>query len=412
MARKVQKLYQTPAELLAGYFPEQTKEEKEKLKEPIKLRAKPLKNCLSLYLDLYNAGKREYEFLKLYLNIEGDLSVKERNLESLDIAKTILYEKIALLKKTGAGFVSHKSKVSLTAYVLFQAEEAFRVSGNKHSLYYTLQSLAKHIAVYSGEQTQLKQVNKAYVLGFIEYLKTACNFNFQRTGTERDVKKPLSLNTQHNLFMKFKYVLRKAVKAGIINSSPMDLLENREKPKEEEGTRVYLTIEEVKALIATPCRNDLLKRAFLFSCLTGLRYSDVSSIKWGEIQKDVSGDILLRFKMQKVKRANTVYLSDEALKWLPNRDFAPDNATIFPISKNESANKQLAKWVADAGITKKITFHCSRHTAATLNLALGVPLELVQKIMGHSKVATTQIYAKILDENLKKAVAKQNGVFD
>ena len=126
----------------------------------------------------------------------------------------------------------------------------------------------------------------------------------------------------------------------------------------------------------------------------------------------MSGDILLRFKMQKVKRANTVYLSDEALKWLPNRDFAPDNATIFPISKNESANKQLAKWVADAGITKKITFHCSRHTAATLNLALGVPLELEQKIMGHSKVATTQIYAKILDENLKKAVAKQNGVFD
>ena len=220
MARKAQKLFKTPAELMAGYFPEPTKEEKERLKnrpkEPIKLRVKILSNSLSLYLDLYKDGKRQYEFLKLYLNEETDLSVKEQNRQTLEIAYTILHEKIAELNKRGAGFISPKGKVNLIAYILYQADEALKRSGNKHGYYYTLQALAKHISLYSGDDTQLKQVDKDYIKGFISYLKTANNFNYQRTGTDRDKEITLSQNTQHNLFMKFKYVLRKAVKADII----------------------------------------------------------------------------------------------------------------------------------------------------------------------------------------------------
>lgn len=130
MARKVQKLFKTPAELMAGYFPEPTKEEKERLKnrpkEPIKLRVKILSNSLSLYLDLYKDGKRQYEFLKLYLNEETDLSVKEQNRQTLEVAYTILHEKIAELNKRGAGFISPKGKVNLIAYILYQADEALK----------------------------------------------------------------------------------------------------------------------------------------------------------------------------------------------------------------------------------------------------------------------------------------------
>ena len=212
--------------------------------------------------------------------------------------------------------------------------------------------------------------------------------------------------------MKFKYVLRKAVKADVIVMNPIDKLDNDDKPKDEEGTREFLTVDEIKTLIVIPCKNDILKRAFLFCCLVGLRYSDISSITWGELAKDNDGSVLLRFKMKKVKRGENAYISDEALKWLPERRNAGDDEVVFPLPKNDSANKQLARWIKAAKINKRITFHCSRHTAATLNLSLGTPIETVSKMMGHTKIITTQIYAKIIDQKQKEAVNKQNGIFD
>lgn len=144
----------------------------------------------------------------------------------------------------------------------------------------------------------------------------------------------------------------------------------------------------------------------------GLRYGDVSAITWGELEQGNTGETLLRFKVKKTKRGETLPISDEALKWLPEREDASDDSIIFPLPKNDNANKQLKKWVASAGIKKKVTFHCSRHTAATLNLSLGTPIETVSKLMGHTKIGTTQIYAKIIDDKKKEAVNRQNGIFD
>lgn len=142
----------------------------------------------------------------------------------------------------------------------------------------------------------------------------------------------------------------------------MDKLENSDKPKEEDGTREFLTIGEIKKLITVPCRNNTLKQAFLFCCLVGLRYSDVASITWGELTQDNEGANMLRFRMKKVRRNESNYLSDEAMRWLPERGEATDSDIIFTLPKNDSANKQLARWIKSAGITKRITFHCSRHS--------------------------------------------------
>lgn len=406
MARKVQRLFKTVDDLMAGYFPELTRQEIERLKnqpkEPIRMRVKILSNSLSLYLDLYKEGKREYEFLKLYLNPEIDLSVKEQNSQTLEIATTILKEKIAGFNKEGRGFVSPKGKVNLIAYILFQADEALKKSGNPHGYYYTLISLSKHIEIFAGTNTNFQQVDKAFLMGFIEYLKTAKNFNYKRTGTDRDKEVTISQNTQHNLFMKFKYVIRKAIKADVITVNPLDKLEESDKPKAEDGTREFLTIEEIKKLIATECRNDVIKGAFLFCCLVGLRYSDIAAITWGELEKGNNDETLLRFKAKKTKRGETFPISDEALKWLPERGTSGDDDIIFPLPKNDSGNKQLSRWVASAGIKKPITFHCSRHTAATLNLSLGTPIETVSKLMGHTKIATTQISQRLLMRGRKR----------
>lgn len=356
-------------------------------------------------------GKAERHNSGYVLNIETDLQIKKRNEETLKQARVKADEFNTDVQKRGNGFVlSKKNNVNLCEYILFQADEALKKSGNKHGYYYTLISLSKHIEAFSGKNTTFKEVDKEYILQFFEYLKNAKNFNHQRAEDEERRKDVvLSQNTQHNLYMKFKYVLRKAVKAEILPSNPMDKVENSDKPKAEDGTREYLTIEEIKRLIATPCKNEMIKKAFLFCCLTGLRYSDISSLTWGEVREE-NGTTKLSFKMKKVKRANVVFLSDEALKWMPERGKADE--IVFNLPKNDNANKQLSKWVELSGIEKKVTFHCSRHTAATLNLGLGTPIETVSSMLGHTKISTTQIYAKILDENQRKAVSKQNGLFD
>lgn len=407
-------LFKTADELLAGYGLNVSGREDVQVRY-VSLRGKKLASGnVSLYLNRQENGKQIKRYLdRSVLCIETDKDIKERNKETIRQARVIADEADAAVQKEINGFsIAKKSNVNLIDYILFQADEALKKSGNKHGYYYTLQALAKHVSLYSGDRTQLSQVDKRYILGFVSYLKTAKNFNFKRTGTERDKNLYLSQNTQHNLFMKFKYVIKKAIRADIITSNPFEKIENSDKPKEEDGTREFLTIEEIKQLIATPCDNDILKRAFLFCCLVGLRYSDIASITWGELTKDSGGSVLLRFKMKKVKRGENAYISDEALKWLPERREATDEDVIFPLPKNESGNKQLSRWVKAAGISKHITFHCSRHTAATLNLSLGTPIETVSKMMGHTKISTTQIYAKIIDEKQKEAVNRQNGIFD
>lgn len=419
MGRQKSILFKTSDEILIGYGLKADKkrdnEFKEKEDRRVYLRGKVLSSGnVSLFLDYCSpTGKREKRYLKNILCLETSKEIKDKNKETLRISRTIASEADASAQRDENGFtISKKAKTNLKEYILFQADEALKKSGNVHGYYYTLIALSKHIVLFSGEQTTLEDVDRRFLLQFIDYLKTAKNFNYKRTGGKKDKDVSISQNTQHNLFAKFKYVIKKAIKAKIIISNPFDELENSEKPKEEDGTREFLLVEEIKTLINTPCRNETLKRAFLFCCLTGLRYSDVAAITWNEFKKDNNGDTYLSFKMQKVKRANTIYVSDEALKWLPSKGKAKGSDIIFDLPKNDHANKQLHRWTKEAGIKKHITFHCSRHTAATLNLSLGTPIETVCRLMGHTKISTTQIYARVLEESQRNAVSKQNGLFD
>ena len=116
--------------------------------------------------------------------------------------------------------------------------------------------------------------------------------------------------------------------------------------------------------------------------------------------------------MKKGGKEIVVQVSDEAMKFAPRPDDEQPTDRIFKLSKNEIVNPILSEWVKSAGITKNITFHCARHTAATLNLSLGTPIAVVSKLLGHSKIATTQIYAQIVDEAQRQAVDKQNGIFE
>lgn len=115
--------------------------------------------------------------------------------------------------------------------------------------------------------------------------------------------------------------LNKAVVEGLIPSNPFKTLEAKEKPKKDSVAREFLTIEELKVLIKTPCRYEIVKKAFLFSCFTGLRYSDVKSLRWSEIHTAADGKTLyIEHDQVKTKSRVTIPLSDETLKWMPKRE--------------------------------------------------------------------------------------------
>lgn len=410
MGRKAGKLYKTLEELYAGYFPKGKREESgQAAKLPVKLRAKRTKKGLSLYLDYYRNGRRQYEFLGLYLNKETNAQIREINRETLTTATLLLDERNTDIIRGVAGLKpARKGKLSLFSYIKHLAEDGEKRTGNKHSVNESLNALAKHLKTYAGNETRVDNVDERFTRGFIKYLATAKSLKGRTTGRGTILKQ----NTRHKLISVFGYVVKQAVRAGMLDGNPLSRLEAWEVPGAVSGKREFLTVEEVKGLIETPCTHEILKRAFLFCCLTGLRYSDIKRITWGELERDNTGAVMLRFRMKKVKRGVNLYLSDEALKWLPERDGAKTGDFIFPLMCNSTENKCLKEWVEAAGIDKHITFHCARHTAATLNLSLGVPIETVSRMLGHSRIQTTQIYAKVMDESIKKAVNKQNGLFE
>lgn len=379
-----------------------------KPKEAVKIRLKPLANGnQSIYLDYYLNGNREYEFLKLYLIPERTHADKIANEQTLSTANAVKAKRIVEIQNDMHGFkTSTRRKVNLYTYIEYLADEQLAKTGNKRSNYHNLLSLSSHLKMYKGENTDFSKVDEDFIKGFIDYLKTAKNLSATKTPTL------LAQNTQAKLYNKFCHVLYKAEKAGIITKNPAKTIEATDKPKPLESKREYLTIEEIKSLIQTNCTHEHLKAAFLFCCLSGLRYSDVSKITWGDFHTDNKGETELQFRMQKTKGQMYLQISDEALKWLPERGKAADTDFVYTLPRNDHANEILRKWVASAGITKHISFHSSRHTAATLNLTLGVPLEVVSKLLGHTKITTTQIYAKIVSEARRAAVDKQNGIFE
>jgi integrase len=135
-------------------------------------------------------------------------------------------------------------------------------------------------------------------------------------------------------------------------------------------------------------------------------------LKWGNIQTDNEGNRIIRFIQKKTGKYENLQISDEALKFLPERGTAKDDDIIFPLPPNGFTNNVLKVWVLSAGIKKRVTFHVARHTNATLLLSLGVPIETVSKLLGHSNIQTTQIYAKVIDKNKRAAVSKLDGLTD
>jgi integrase len=363
----------------------------------VTLRQKTSGKKISLYLDYYNEGKREYEFLNLYLTPEpegGKLTKQQRedNRLALEMAEAIRSKRLVGIKNQEFGFRDvEKAKGSFLAYFQMMRDKRRNNLGNFGNWNSTL----KHLEKFAPKGVSFKQVDKQWLERLKEY--------FQEEARS-DNGKRLSQNTQCSYFSKVSAALKEAVKDGIIVTNPFVQISGI---RHGEPEREFLTIEELQAVAKIDCELPILKNAFLFSALTGLRWSDIEKLVWSEIQhSDISG-YFIRFRQKKTKGAETLPISEQAFQLMGERG-KPGDKVFQGLLYSAWNNLKLREWVMKAGIIKHITFHCARHTYATLQITLGTDIYTVSKLLGHKHLKTTEIYAKVVDTKKQDAAKRIN----
>ena len=208
----------------------------------------------------------------------------------------------------------------------------------------------------------------------------------------------ISQNTASTYFSIFKAAVHQAFIDGYLD---VDLAAKVKGVPEEESRREYLTIDELNLLAATPCNYPMLKKAAFFSALTGLRHCDIRKMTWQELSKE--GDrYRINFTQRKTGGVEYMPISEQAYL-ICGEPGDPDRLVFEGLQDPSYINRPVKVWVAAAGIKKKITFHCFRHSYATNQLTEGTDLYTVSKMLGHTNIRTTQIYAKVVDSKKEEA---------
>lgn len=171
----------------------------------------------------------------------------------------------------------------------------------------------------------------------------------------------------------------------------------------EDKVRATLSLEEVKRLAETPCENEVLRRASFFSILTGLRHIDISKLKWKYFSQTSNGGWRIDLSQIKTKKDAYLPISDQALSLCGEHPEDEELLVFAGLQKASWISKPLRRWVEATGIKKHITFHCFRHSYATLQLELGTDIYTIKSMLGHTNVKTTQIYTHIVDSAKVKA---------
>lgn len=370
-------------------------------KESIRLRQRKLTTGnTSLYLDIYRNGVRQYEYLKLYLIPERTRADKDTNRQTLQLAEAIKAKRTVELHNEEYGFTNKRLRVRFFDFfeglIEHDGDGAKRQAGCASGW----RSTYKFLRLYERRDITFAEIDSDWINGFKHYLDTKA---VTLTGTGL----PISQNTKALLLAKLRAGIRVAMQRGLLTSNPFLGVKNY---SNEDAEREYLTIDEIKTLTQYPCEYEGIRRAFIFSCLTGLRISDVRRLRWGDVQQQ-GAFVRLTFKQKKTKGQEYLDINQQAVEMMGERK--ADGECVFTgIPKNQtSVNEVIKRWVLRAGIHKNITFHCARHTFAVMMLDIGTDIYTVSKLLGHRDLATTQIYARVLDKNKQKAVANIPSIF-
>lgn len=311
------------------------------------------------------------------LEYEGKLSlekVKAIYLNTEDDSNTIgaLFDKyLSSIKDQVA--VKHLSTTTLQKYMLCQVRFMAMLNDKFHC-----------------KDMLLKDVTPAVIQDFSVYLMTVvrqCN------------------NTAMKTMKTLKTVILYGIKLGVIHSNPYLGVKLHLEPVD----RGFLTEEELQSIIKKDFEIDRLgfvRDLFVFSCFTGLSYIDVKKLKADNIVT-LNGIEWIKMAREKTSTPVSVVLFDGAKCIIKKYENDPKRKDkLFPSMSNQKMNQYLKEIATSCGIKKNITFHMARHTFATLTLSKGVPIESVSRMLGHTNIKTTQIYAKITNKKIEEDMTK------
>ena len=371
-----------------------------KSKEPVRIRFKKLANgSVSVYLAINVNGRRTYDYLKLYLVPETDQTAKLQNRQTMEAVYAIKAQRILQITNGAAGIKKDlRNKMRLVDWLKIYQDR--QVNKGKRGAKRWVRTMIFVIEGYDGgKDATLADIDHQWLTDFMIYLMNDY-VTYKKT--------KLTNGTVDNYLRCLKAAFNVAVEEGIMPTNPMLALD-RSHLKGTTYEREFLSVEEVKKLIDTPCRRPDIKGAFLFSCFCGLRISDVRSLQWKHVVT-AGGKMYLKITQFKTRRPLSIPLSRQALRWMPERGNAEEDEYIFPpLSKNMTV---LDDWAKEAGINKHVTFHVSRHTFATMELTMGADIYTTSKLLGHTSVATTQIYAKVINSKKEEAVSLLDSAFE
>jgi integrase len=373
----------------------------------VTLRQKPISGKRhSLYLDFYppindsNTGKpTRREFLGFFLYDEPkDPTDKLHNKETLQTAKQIQQKRENEINKPEVYSIHEKEQLRIKDlgekdFIKYYKDSIEKKKGHSKAKW---DNTLKYLISFTGGSLKFSDLNKKTVSDFKEFLLTSQKFQ----GGEG----VLANNSARLYFSAFKSILKQALNEEYLQK---DISKQTENIKYNEVNRNFLTLEELNLLVKTDCKIPILKNAALFSAMTGLRHSDIFKMVWSEVEFIEGNGYFIKFTQQKTGGNEMMPISEQAYSLLGERK-QPTDKVFEGLKYSAYWNNTLENWILKAGITKEITFHCFRHTYATLQLSQGTDIYTVSKMLGHRDLKTTALYTKVVDQLKRDAANKIN----
>lgn len=366
----------------------------------ITIRTRALKTgSRSIYLDFYEKGERWSEYLNLFLVPDDAPDAKRLNDASMAKANEIKSKRLLGIDEneteTEDGKPLQLPKRIFADWLNDYIEGIRRSPSYSQSTYRNYRSTVNIIKTYLQYRRRprylMSKIDKKFIAGLLDFMQ-----NTYRNTKSPDNPKEMSQCTLNE---------------GIMNSNPFYALGKHERIAKQQAERDYLTKDELLALAEAPTTNETTRRAFLFCCFTGLRYSDVCTLAWRDIKQVDSGLVVSIRAMRKTGKQVTIPLNQSALKWLPDRNGCKPGQRVFDMTSLSACNRCLKKSAVAAGIEKNVSYHTSRHTFATLSLAAGGDLYTVGRLLGHTNIRSTQVYADVVMETKIEAVNRISEYF-
>lgn len=339
----------------------------------------------SLMLDIYHNGGRRYEFLKnLKLEKPTTPLARAQNKERIRQAESIKVARAAELDAMNYNIPSDIGKktvitVWMDAFIDKYDKKDKRIIRNVKDRFKDFLKDQKKPNLTFGGLTEF------IIEDFIGYLEKHCSGEGAKS-----------------YYARFKKMIRYAYRREhLMQKNVLDNVER--KPKGEAAKKDILTLEEIQALAATPTESSEVRRAALFSLMTGLRWCDVKILQWENIR---THDKKLLLRQSKTDKEVSVPINDTAIQLLGKP--GNSNELIFDLPTANGANKTLKAWVKRAGIDKKITWHNLRHSFGTNLIFTDTDVLTASKLLGHTSLRHTQRYVDVAEEMKQKATDKLN----